>query len=56
MLFADDVTLLSPSIRGLYAMISLCDVFAKTIDITFTCKKIVGIKFVKSLLIVNMCT
>ena len=33
--YADDVTLLSPSIRGLNAMISLCEVFAKKIDITF---------------------
>ena len=43
--YADDVTLLSPSIRGLNAMISLCEVFAKNFDITFNCKKNVCIKF-----------
>ena len=35
--YADDVTLLSPSIRGLNAMISLCEVFAKNFDITINC-------------------
>ena len=43
--YADDVTLLSPSIRGLNAMISLCEVFAKNFDITFNCKKTGCIKF-----------
>ena len=43
--YADDVTLLSPSIRGLNAMISLCEVFAKNFDVTFNCKKTVCIKF-----------
>ena len=43
--YTDDVTLLSPSIRGLNAMISLCEVFAKNFDITFNCKKTVCIKF-----------
>ena len=38
--YADDVTLLSPSIRGLNAMISLCEVFAKNFDVTFNCKKL----------------
>ena len=37
--YADDVTLLSPSIRGLNAMIRLGEVFAKNSDITFNCKK-----------------
>ena len=36
--YADDVTLLSPSIRGLNTMISLCEVIAKNFDITFNCK------------------
>ena len=36
--YTDDVTLLGPSIRGLNAMISLCEVFAKNVDITFNCK------------------
>ena len=33
--YADDVTLLSPSIAGLNAKICLCEVFAKNFDITF---------------------
>ena len=37
------ITLLSPSIRGINAMISLCEVFAK-FDITFNCKISVDIK------------
>ena len=48
--FADDVTLLSPSISGLNAMISLCEVFAKNVDITFNCKKTVCIKFGQKLI------
>ena len=48
--YADDVTLLSPSIRGLNAMICLCEVFAKNFDITFNCKKNVGIKFGQKLI------
>ena len=38
--YADDVTLLSPSIRGLNAMISLCEVFAKTLILHLTVKKL----------------
>ena len=45
--YANVVTLLSPSIRGLNAMISLCEVFAKNFDITFNCQKTVCIKFRK---------
>ena len=37
--YADDVTLLSHSIRGLNAMISLSEVLAKNFNITFNCKK-----------------
>ena len=48
--YADDVTLLSPSIRGLNAMISLCEVFAKNFDVTFNCMKIVCIKFGQNLI------
>ena len=48
--YTDDVTLLSPSIRGLNAMISLCEVFAKNFDITFNCKKTVCIKFGQKLI------
>ena len=48
--YADDVTLLSPSIRGLNDMISFCELFAQKIDITFICKKIVCIKFRQKLI------
>ena len=48
--YADDVTLLSPSIRGLNAMITLREVFAKNFDITFNCKKSVCIKFGQKLI------
>ena len=48
--YADDVTLLSPSIRGLNALITLCKVFAKNFDITFNCKKSVCIKFDRKLI------
>ena len=48
--YANDVTLLSPSIRDLNAMISLCEAFAKNFDITFNCKKTVFIKFVQKLI------
>ena len=48
--YADDITLLSPSIRGLNAMITLCEVFAKNFDITFNCKKTVCIKFDQKLI------
>ena len=37
--YADGATLLSPTIRGLNAMISLCEVFAKNFYVTFNCKK-----------------
>ena len=48
--YADDVTLLSPLIRCLNAMISLCEVFAKNFDVTFNCMKIVCIKFGQKLI------
>ena len=48
--YTDDVTLLSPSIRGLNPMISLCEVFAKYFDITFNCKRTVCIKFGQKLI------
>ena len=48
--YADDVTLLSPSIRDLNAMISLCEVFGNNFDITFNCKKTVYIKFGQKLI------
>ena len=56
--YADDLTLLSLSVRGLNDMISLLEVFAKKFDITFNCKKLFCIKFGQKLilLVVNMCT
>ena len=48
--YADDVTLISPSIRVLNAMISLCEEFAKNFDITFNYKKTVCIKFSQKLI------
>ena len=48
--YAFDVTLLSPSIRGLNTMISICEVFAKNFDITFNCKKTVCVKFGEKLI------
>ena len=43
--YADDITLLCPSIRGLNEMIVLCCECAKEYDITFNPKKIVCVKF-----------
>ena len=43
--YADDITLLCPSIRGLNEMIVLCCEYAKEHDITFNPKKIVCIKY-----------
>ena len=43
--YADDITLLCPSVRGLNEMIVLCCEYAKEYDITFNPKKTVCIKF-----------
>ena len=43
--YADDITLLWPSIRGLNEIIVLCCEYAKEYDITFNPKKTVCIKF-----------
>ena len=48
--YGDEVTLLSPLIRGLNAMISLCEVFAKNFDIAFNYKITVCIKFDQKLI------
>ena len=50
------ITLLSPLIRNLNAMISLCEIFVKNFDNTFNCKKTVCIEFGQKLLVVKMCT
>ena len=43
--YADDVTLICPSIRGLNAMLSICLEFSKEFDILFNAKKTMCIKF-----------
>ena len=43
--YADDITLLCPSVRGLNEMIVICCEYAKEYDITFNPKKTVCIKF-----------
>ena len=43
--YADDITLLCPSIRGLNEMIVLCCEYAKEYDMTFNPKETVCIKF-----------
>ena len=43
--YADDITLISPSIRGLNAMIDICSQFALDYSLTFNSKKSVCIKF-----------
>ncbi len=43
--YADDITLLCPSIRGLNKMLKICSTFADNFDITFNSKKTVCIKF-----------
>ena len=50
-----DVTLLSPFIRGLNALISLCEIFANIFK-NLTVKKLFAQNLVKNLLVVNMCT
>ena len=37
--YADDITLLCPSLRGLNSMLKICSDFADIFDITFNCKK-----------------
>ena len=43
--YADDITLVSPSIRGLNKMLKICEIFSVKFDITFNCKKSFCIKF-----------
>ena len=43
--YADDITLLCPSIRGLNKMLDICNSFADMYDIKFIDKKSLGIKF-----------
>ena len=42
--YADDITLLSPSLRGLNEMLHVCSLYADNFDITFNSKKTVCIK------------
>ena len=43
--YADDITLLCPSIKGLNKMLDICNSFADMYDIQFNAKKSLGIKF-----------
>ena len=43
--YPDDITLLSPSLHGLYRMLEICAKFANNFDITFNSKKTLCIKF-----------
>ena len=43
--YADDITILSPSIGGLNEMLKICHIFAEKNSILFNSKKTVCIKF-----------
>ena len=43
--YAEDITLLSSSLRGLNKMLTICSDFVDNFDITFNSKKTVRIKF-----------
>jgi hypothetical protein len=43
--FADDLTLLSPSLSGLNRMVKLCELYAKSFDVTFNEAKTVALYF-----------
>ena len=43
--YADDITLICPSLRGLNGMLQICAKFAETLSLTFNCKKSMCIKF-----------
>ena len=47
--YADDITLLSPSLHGLNRMLEICAKFADHFNITFNSKKTLCIKFDESL-------
>ena len=46
--YADDITLLSQSLRGLNKMLEICAKFADNFDITFNSTKTLRIKFGES--------
>ena len=43
--YADDLTLLSPSVNALSKMVGICEEYAKEYYIVLNCKKTVGIQF-----------
>ena len=47
--YADDITLIAPSIGGLNEMLKLCDNYATVYNVIFNSKKTVCIKFGKQL-------
>ena len=52
--YADDITLLSPSLHGLNRMLEICAKFADSFDITFNSKKVLCIKLGESLMAKNV--
>ena len=46
--YADDITLLSPTVLGMQRMLSTCDVYGKTYNLVFNCKKSAAITFMKN--------
>ena len=53
--YADDITLLWPSVRGLNEMIVLCCDYAKEYDITFNPKKLCVLNLEAKLILMNIC-
>ena len=43
--YADDLTLLSPSVKALTKMITICEIFANEYSVIFNAKKTAGIQF-----------
>ena len=48
--YADDITLIAPSIGGLNEMLKLCDNYATVYNVIFNSKKTVCIKFGKEVI------
>ena len=45
--YADDITLLSPSLKGLQYMVNICEEYGKEFHVTFNDKKTTGAKIIK---------
>jgi len=44
-IFADDICVFSPSIRGLQCLLNICGDYAAEHEITFNCSKTIGVLF-----------